>query len=153
MMLWKLASGSDSNFENTLVNLSLLYRVHLLAKINGLTINELVLLINILPVPLNSPIKYKNTSDKMNELITIINGNVVFFRKEKWEISELFLICTKKYDEVFTPILANLIDKIRSELKNRNMDYEEQYALVTSFIDMEMGIDSIEKISIYIVFN
>ncbi|MDN8682989.1 hypothetical protein Q0M91_14290, partial [Staphylococcus aureus] len=64
VMLWQLASD-NANFACSLANLSLLYRTHLLAQIYGLSVNELILLINILPSPFNKQIVKHETSDDM----------------------------------------------------------------------------------------
>lgn len=145
VMLWQLASGSVSDFTCSLTNLSLLYRTFLLSKANGLSINELVLLIDILPSPFNKEIFTHTTSDDMGNLSHAINDVVKFAKKEKWTISELFLICSSKYESEFSSELEVLINNLKVILKNVSTDYEEQFSVVASFIAAEMGIDSIEK--------
>ncbi|MBG3081233.1 hypothetical protein I4632_13595 [Proteus mirabilis] len=145
VMLWQLASGSVSDFTCSLTNLSLLYRTFLLSKVNGLSINELVLLIDILPSPFNKEIFTHTTSDDMGNLSHAINDVVKFAKKEKWTISELFLICSSKYESEFSSELEVLINNLKVILKNVPTDYEEQFSVVASFIAAEMGIDSIEK--------
>lgn len=144
VMLWKLAAG-NSNFSCSLSNISLLYRTSLLAQIYGLSINELVLLINILPSPFNQNIVTNKTSDDMGNLIHAINNVVQFAKKEKWTISELFLICSQKYESEFGSELEVLINTLRVMLKNTPNNYAEQFSVVASFIAAEMSIDSIEK--------
>lgn len=144
VMLWKLAAG-NSNFSCSLSNISLLYRTSLLAQIYGLSINELVLLINILPSPFNQNIVINKTSDDMGNLIHAINNVVIFAKKGKWTISELFLICSQKYESEFGSELEVLINTLRVMLKNTPNNYDEQFSAVASFIAAEMSIDSIEK--------
>ncbi|MBI6528155.1 hypothetical protein JEP40_03280 [Proteus vulgaris] len=144
VMLWQLASGNAS-FTCSLADLSLLYRTALLSKINNLSINELVLLINILPSPFNKEISTHTTSDDMGNLIHTLNNVVKFAKKEKWTINELFLICSSKYDLEFGYELGVLINTLKVILKNTSTDYAEQFSAVSSFIASEMGIDSIEK--------
>lgn len=144
-MLWHIGQGKNYYFTCILEKLSLLYRVSLLAKIYGLSINELVLLINILPEPFNKPFSIHVTSDCMGNLIHIINDVVQFCKKEKWTISELFLICTRKYEQEFSAELEVMMNNLRDILKNTSNSYDEQFSAVSSFIAAEMGIDSIEK--------
>ncbi|MGC2866410.1 neuraminidase-like domain-containing protein [Proteus vulgaris] len=144
VMLWQLASD-NANFACSLANLSLLYRTHLLAQIYGLSVNELILLINILPSPFNKQIVKHETSDDMGHLIHTINDVVQFAKKEKWTISELFLICTQQYESEFSSELEVLINTLKVILKNTLTDYEAQFSAVASFIASEMGVDSIEK--------
>ncbi|MEQ4924346.1 neuraminidase-like domain-containing protein [Proteus hauseri] len=143
-MLWKLASA-DGNFYCKLNHLSLLYRASLLAKINGLSVSELALLIKILPVPFNDVIAIHDTSDKMGNLINIINNYVQFAKKEKWAISELYLMCTTAHDSEFTPEVELWFNNLRDILKNVVNDDEQQFSATASFIASEMGIGSIEK--------
>ncbi|WP_368888165.1 neuraminidase-like domain-containing protein [Proteus columbae] len=145
IMSWQLASGSNNGFTCSLTNLSLLYRTSLLAQIYGLSINELVLLVNILPEPFNKAINTHATSDDMGNLIHTINEYMQFAKKEKWTISELYLICSKKYDSEYSSELDVLINNLKVILKNTSTDYAEQFSVVASFIATEMGIDSIEK--------
>lgn len=144
VMLWKLVAG-NSHFSCSLLNLSSLYRVSLLAQIYGLSVNELVLLINILPSPFNEEMMKHETSDDMGNLIHTINKVVQFAKKEKWTISELFLICTQQYESKFSYELEVLINTLKVILKSTSNNYDEQFSAVSSFIAAEMGIDSIEK--------
>ncbi|HEM7578066.1 TPA: hypothetical protein U2J86_005120, partial [Serratia marcescens] len=107
--------------------------------------NELVLLINILPSPFNQNIVINKTSDDMGNLIHAINNVVIFAKKGKWTISELFLICSQKYESEFGSELEVLINTLRVMLKNTPNNYDEQFSAVASFIAAEMSIDSIEK--------
>lgn len=143
-MLWKLASADD-NFYCNLHCMSLLYRTNLLAKINGLSVSELVLLIKILPESFHDVITIHDTSDKMGELINIINHYVQFAKKEKWQISELYLMCTDAHDSEFTPEVKLWFNNLRDILKNVVNDNEQQFLATASFIASEMEIGSIEK--------
>lgn len=144
-MLWHLTYKVTSTFNCNLQDLSLLYRLHLIAKIHGLSVNELVLLIDILPAPFNGAIQSNSTSDELGNLIHTINEYIKFSKKEKWSIGELFLICSKKYDSEYSSELDVLINNLKTILKNTSNDYTEQFSVVASFIASEMGIDSIEK--------
>ncbi|MBG2710185.1 hypothetical protein I4558_04040 [Proteus mirabilis] len=144
VMLWQLASG-NSRFTCSLANLSLLYRTSLLAQIHSLSINELVLLVNVLPEPFNKAISTHTTSDDMGNLIHTINDVIRFAKKEKWTISELFLICTQQYESEFSSELEVLINNLKTTLKNTPNNYDEQFSAVSSFIAAEMSVDSIEK--------
>lgn len=144
-MLWDLSHNANTIFYCDLTTLSLVYRTSLLAQVYGLSINELVLLINILPEPFNGIIKSNATSDEMGNLIHTINEYVQFAKKEKWTMSELFLICSLKYNSEYSAELDVLINKLKVILKNTSTDYDKQFSVVASFIAAEMGIDSIEK--------
>ncbi|UPK80717.1 Tc toxin subunit A [Proteus vulgaris] len=145
VMLWRLAISYNSEFDCSLKSLSLLYRTSLLAQIYGLSVNELVLLINILPKPFNGTIQSHDSSDDMGNLIHTLNDVINFAKKEKWTISELFLICSSKFESEFSSELEVLINNLKEILKNTPTDYAEQFSAISSFIAAEMGIDSIEK--------
>lgn len=144
VMLWALASGNKS-FDCTSYKLSLLYRTVLLANIHGLSVNELVLLMNISPPPYNGLIEIYSTSDDIWDLIHTINNYVQFAKKEKWAISELYLMCTTAHDSEFTPEVELWFNNLRDILKNVVNDDEQPFSATASFIASEMGIGSIEK--------
>lgn len=143
-MLWRLSEGYG-DFYCDLQDLSQVYRTYLLAKINGLSVSELALLIKTLPEPFNGEIKSHSTSDDMGNLIHIINEYVQFAKKEKWQISELYLMCTTAHDSEFTPEVKLWFNNLRDILKNVVNDNEQQFLATASFIASEMGIGSIEK--------
>lgn len=146
-MLWYLTYKVESVFNCDLHDISLVYRLHLLAQIHGLSVNELLLLIDILPEPFNGSIKSDFTSDELGNLIYTINEYTQFAKKEKWTISELFLICSQKYDVEYSSELGVLIENLKGILKNTSTHYDKQFSAVASFIAAEMGADSIEKVN------
>lgn len=144
-MLWQLTSKYNQLFYCNLTELSLLYRLCLLAQVHGLSVNEFVLLVRNLPEVFDGIIKANLPSSILNNLINTINKYIQFAKKEKWTISELFLISSRQYDSEYHSEIDVLINNLKMILKNTSTDYEEQFSAVAAFIAAEMGIDSIEK--------
>ncbi|MCS6716239.1 hypothetical protein NOM03_18220, partial [Proteus terrae] len=72
--MWKLASGKKTGFTCSIKNISLLYRVYLLATVHSLDIYSLSLLLDMLPEPFSKPINEQSLSDDAGNLIYTIDN-------------------------------------------------------------------------------
>ncbi|WP_368910966.1 neuraminidase-like domain-containing protein [Proteus vulgaris] len=131
--MWKLASGKTTEFTCSIENISLLYRVYLLATVHGLDIYSLSLLLDMLPEPFSKPINKQSLSDDAGNLIYTINNYCKFIKDYKFSISELYLMTAKEYDLRYTQKMEKLFD----ELMNFNDSYIDEFterAIIPSYL-------------------
>lgn len=110
--MWKLAFGKPTEFTCSIENISLLYRVYLLATVHDLDIYSLSLLLDMLPEPFNKPINKQSLSDDAGNLIYTIDNYCKFIKEYKLSISELYLMTAKKYDLSYTNEMKNIIEEL-----------------------------------------
>ncbi|WP_100158951.1 Tc toxin subunit A-related protein [Proteus columbae] len=110
--MWKLAFGKQDGFTCSIENISLLYRVYLLATIHELDIYSLALLLNMLPEQFNKPINKQSLSDDAGNLIYTIDSYCYFIKEYKLNISELYLMTKKQYDLTYTIEIKNLVEEL-----------------------------------------
>lgn len=114
--MWKLASGKTTEFTCSIENISLLYRVYLLATVHSLDIYSLSLLLDMLPEPFSKPINEQSLSDDAGNLIYTIDNYCKFIKEYKFSIPELYSMTAKKYDLSYTKEM----EKLFNELMNFN---------------------------------
>lgn len=112
--MWKLAFGKPTEFTCSIENISLLYRVYLLATVHDLDIYSLSLLLDMLPEPFNKPINKQSLSDDAGNLIYTIDNYCKFIKEYKLNISELYLMTAKQYDLTYTEKMENLFNELMS---------------------------------------
>lgn len=119
----KLAFGKPTEFTCSIENISLLYRVYLLATVHGLDIYSLSLLLDMLPEPFSNPINKQSLSDDAGNLIYTIDNYCKFIKEYKFNIPELYLMTAKKYDLTYTEKMEDLFN----ELMNFNDFYIDEF--------------------------
>ncbi|MDO5404296.1 MAG: neuraminidase-like domain-containing protein [Proteus sp. (in: enterobacteria)] len=110
--MWKLASGKTTEFTCSIENISLLYRVYLLATVHGLDIYTLSLLLDMLSDPFSKPINQQSSSDDAANLIYTIDNYLKFITDYKLNIPELYVMTANKYDLRYTDEIKNLIEEL-----------------------------------------
>nr|MBG3151099.1 hypothetical protein [Proteus mirabilis] len=128
--MWKLAFGKPTEFTCSIENISLLYRVYLLATVHDLDIYSLSLLLDMLPEPFNKPINKQSLSDDAGNLIYTIDNYCKFIKEYKLNISELYLMTAKQYDLTYTEKMENLFN----ELMNFNVDEFTERAIIPCYL-------------------
>lgn len=110
--MWKLASGKKTGFTCSIKNISLLYRVYLLATVHSLDIYSLSLLLDMLPEPFSKPINEQSLSDDAGNLIYTIDNYCKFIKEYKFSIPELYSMTAKKYDLSYTKEMERLFNEL-----------------------------------------
>lgn len=79
--------GKKQNVICNIEFLSLCYRAILIAKINHIPVNELIMLFRILPDVFNSDIQSYKSSDDIYDLLYHVNYYIIWFNENKLSIS------------------------------------------------------------------
>ncbi|WP_311754123.1 neuraminidase-like domain-containing protein [Proteus columbae] len=131
--MWKLAFGKPTEFTCSIENISLLYRVYLLATVHDLDIYSLSLLLDMLPEPFNKPINKQSLSNDSGNLIYTIDNYCKFIKEYKLSISELYLMTAKKYDLSYTNEMKNIVEELM-EVKFSDDDAFSERKVIASYL-------------------
>ncbi|MCF2134309.1 MULTISPECIES: neuraminidase-like domain-containing protein [Mycetohabitans] len=97
---------SADAIENSLTNLSSLYRVKLLADVHGLSVQELNLLLTILGC---QDLLLGVKDGPLSELIEKVYRTTQWMDKRGWNVASIYLMTTIFYDTTQTPEIENLV--------------------------------------------
>lgn len=146
--LWLLVNKSNTSedFTCTIDNLSKLYRVKLLADVNGLTITELAALISVSPY---ASIPVGTMDNKvLFTFVNFINQHTKWLKKINWAVGDLYLMLTTQFSTVLSPDIENLVDTLKNSLANQDINPTVEAELITAmapFIAAGTQLDSVEK--------
>ena len=147
LALWAIASGNQDlsavpKFKNTLLNLSVLYRVRLFADVHELTVTELRMMVSLSP--------YKNlplsgiTDTNLIGLINFLDSYTSWMASLDLSVSEVYSMVTSHYSLVLTPDIENMLELLRNGLAGRT-EQEDLIGTIAPYIAAGSGIDSSEK--------
>lgn len=112
--LCKFIYGKDEKVKCNIDFLSLCYRTILIARVNYISVNELIMLFRLIPDVFNSTIENSKSSDDIYDLLYNVNYYIAWFNENKLSISMCyFLLCSS--DEV---VISQNVDNIISEIRN-----------------------------------
>jgi hypothetical protein len=143
--LWSLANGqvSPPNFTYTIDNISVLYRVKLLASVHGLTVTELAAMLSVTSYATTSIISLDTA-----ELVTLANyldQYTHWLKAQNWSVGDLYLMLTKDYTTHRSPEIDNLLMTLRDGLSGQTITSDNQYRIAAPFIAAATGLDSPES--------
>ena len=141
--LWKLASGGKSPaFSCSIKNLSMLYRLRLLAELHHLTVHELSLLLSI------SAYAEQNLADfsdaEWASLVDFVYSCTEWLATQRWSVSEVYLMLTDHYSTTLTPDIENLLMTLRNGVSDTSLSGEELMSVAAPFIAAAIQLDSAE---------
>lgn len=146
--LWSLATGNASppDFTCDINNLSILYRVSLLAETHGLNVTELAALLSVSPYATQA-IESLSDSD-MARLISFVDQYTQWLSQMNWTVSDLYLMTTKRFSTMMSPDIENLITTLKNGLLNQKFSDgagEAEYIIAAApFIAAATQLDSAE---------
>ncbi|CAM3296217.1 A component of insecticidal toxin complex (Tc) [Xenorhabdus nematophila ATCC 19061] len=139
--LWKLANGgTNPEFMCSIENLSLLYRVRLLADIHHLTVNELSMLLSVSPYVNTKIALFSDTA--LTQLISFLFQCTQWLTTQKWSVSDVFLMTTDNYSTVLTPDIENLITTLSNGLSTLSLGDDELIRAAAPLIAASIQMDS-----------
>lgn len=145
--LWSLVRGSNTpgDFTCTVDNLSALYRIKLLADVNGLTVTELAALLSVSPYA-STPVG--GLSDKeLSTLVSFTDRYTQWLKDMNWTVSDLYLMLTASFSTTLSPDIENLIATLKNGLANQDRNKAGEAELITAaapFIAAATQLDSTE---------
>lgn len=116
--LWSLATGETSpvDFTCNMNNLSMLYRVSLLADIHGLSITGLTVLLSLSPYASIGIGSLAGTD--LNALVNFVENNTRFLSQKNWTVGDLYLMTTGRYSTTMSPDIENLVATLKNGLSD-----------------------------------
>ncbi|HEY2566307.1 MAG TPA: neuraminidase-like domain-containing protein [Candidatus Aquirickettsiella sp.] len=141
--LWKLAcGGKDLEFSCSVKNLSVLYRMRLLAELHHLTVHELSLLLSI------SLYAEQNLADfsgaEWSMLVDFLYSCTEWLATQQWSVSGVYLMLTDRYSTMLTPDIENLIMALRNGVSEASLSGEALISAAAPFIAAATQLDSAE---------
>ncbi|MEQ1964891.1 neuraminidase-like domain-containing protein [Xenorhabdus khoisanae] len=145
--LWSLAQGSGTppDFTCTLDNLSLLYRVKLLADVHCLSVTELGMLLSVPP--------YADTriaglsGAALSRLLSFLALYTQWLKAQGWTVSDLYLMTTDHYSTALSPDIENLVATLRDGLASQDLSQLDEAGIIRAiapFISAATQLDSTE---------
>lgn len=147
--LWSLAQGraSPGPFTATAGNLSVLYRVKLLADVHGLSVTELAALLSVSPYADAdggiAGISRKETD--LAGLVSFLDEYTRWLKDEDWTVSDLYLMTTDRYSTALSPDIENLVTTLKDGLANQDLSQADDAGLIRAaapFIAAATQLDS-----------
>lgn len=141
--LWKLAcGGKDLEFRCSVKNLSVLYRMRLLAELHHLSVHELSLLLSISAYADQSFIDF--TDAEWASLVDFLYSCTEWLAAQHWSVSEVYLMLTDHYSTTLTPDIENLIMTLRNGVSDASLSGAELINAAAPFIAAATQLDSAE---------
>ncbi|MGJ0576843.1 neuraminidase-like domain-containing protein [Xenorhabdus bovienii] len=139
--LWKLANGGiNPAFICSMENLSLLYRVRLLAEIHNLTVNDLSMLLSVSPYADKTIANFSDT--ELTQLISFLFQCTQWLATQKWSVSDVFLMTTDNYSTILIPDIENLITTLSHGLSTPSLGSDELIRAAAPLIAASIQLDS-----------
>ncbi|MET4862394.1 neuraminidase-like domain-containing protein [Morganella morganii] len=120
--LSKFIYGKEQNFICNIESLSLFYRAILIARVNNITVNTLIMLFRLLPDVFESNIHSCGTADDIYDLLYDINYYTTWFNENELSISMCYLLLRKGDDVVVSQGVSDIISEIRNGLNKEDFD-------------------------------
>lgn len=147
--LCDLIYGKKQNVICNIEFLSLCYRTILIARINHIPVNELILLFRLLPDVFNSNIQSYRSSDDIYDLLYHVNYYIIWFNENKLSISMCYLLLNNNNDEVvISQSVKNIIFEIRdgldkNDIKGKSLKAGELITKLSPALSSVMDINSV----------
>ncbi|PHM44337.1 insecticidal toxin complex protein A [Xenorhabdus szentirmaii] len=146
--LWSLAQGSGTppDFTCTLDNLSLLYRVKLLADVHGLNVTELGMLLSVSPYADTHIAGLSGTGQ--SGLVSFLALYIQWLKTQGWTVRDLYFMITDRYSTALSPDIENLITTLKDGLANQDLNNADERALISAaapFVAATTQLDSAES--------
>lgn len=143
--LWSLAQGraSPGPFTATVGNLSVLFRVKLLADVHGLSVTELAALLSVSPYA-DAEGGIAGISRKEPDLaglVSFLDKYTRWLKDEGWTVSDLYLMTTGRYSTALSPDIENLVTTLKDGLPSQ-ADDAGLIRAAAPFIAAAMQLDS-----------
>lgn len=125
--------GQKQTIRNNIEFLSLCYRTILIARINHISVSELIMLFRLLPDVFKSNIEIYKSSNDIYDLLCNVNYYTSWFNKNKLFIPKCYFLLRKSDEVVVSQGVNNIISEIRNGLSKED------------FIDKPLNTDEIIK--------
>lgn len=145
--LWSLAQGNrtPSDFTCTVRNLSVLYRIKLLADVHGLSVTELSMLLSVSPYATARIIDFSES--ELSGQVNFIRMYTQWLTAQSWTVSDLYLMTTDYYNTVLSPDIENLVTTLKDGLASQDLSQLDDPDLILAaapFISAAIQLDSAE---------
>lgn len=141
--LWKLASGGKSSaFSCSIKNLSMLYRLRLLAELHHSSVHELSLLLSISMYAEQNLVDF--SAAEWARLVDFLYSCTEWLATQHWSVGDVYLMLTDHYSTTLTPDIENLIMTLRNGVSDASLSGEELISAAAPFIAAAMQLDSAE---------
>lgn len=114
--------GKKQNFTCNIESLSLFYRSILIARVNNITVNTLIMLFRLLPEVFKSNIQSCGSSDNIYDLLYDVNYYTTWFNENKLSISMCYFLLHKSDEVVVTQGINDIISEIRNGLNEEDFN-------------------------------
>lgn len=112
----KFIYGKKQNFTCNIESLSLFYRSILIARVNNITVNTLIMLFSLLPEVFKSNIQSCGSSDNIYDLLYDVNYYTTWFNENKLSISMCYLLLRNGDEVVVSQGVRDLVSEIKNGL-------------------------------------
>lgn len=130
-----------NSIDNTLNNLSDLYRIKLLAQVHGLTIDELNTLLQLSPY--NKTNLYGLNKNTLKALIQYLFFITEWLAQQEWSVNQLFIMVTDCYGTVWSPVFDDLQRTLMNGLTTRSdLKEDELLAAMAPFIASSLRLNT-----------
>lgn len=123
--LCKFIYGQEQNIKCNMEFLSLCYRTILTARINNISVSELIMLCHLLPDVFKSNVKLYESPDDIYDLLYNVNYYTTWFNENKLSIPTCFFLLRKSDEVVISQGVKNIISEIRNGLTKTDLDGEK----------------------------
>lgn len=146
--LWKLATGKPSppDFIVNIANLSVMYRISLLAEVHGLSVTELAALLSISTYA-NQAIDSLTVSE-FSTLTNFVDQFTRWLKEMKWTVGDLYLMATDSFSTGMSPEIEKLMSTLKNGLANYDLALATEDALISAaapLIAAAVQLDSAES--------
>ncbi|MGL4171206.1 neuraminidase-like domain-containing protein [Morganella morganii] len=122
--LCKFIYGRQSLVNCNIEFLSLCYRTVLMARINNIPANELIILFSLLPEVFEDNIQTYKTSDDIYDMLYNVNYYTTWFNENKLSISMCYFLLHKSDEVVVTQGINDIISEIKNGLNEEDFNDE-----------------------------
>lgn len=147
--LSKFIYGEEQNFICNIESLSLFYRTILIARMNSITVNTLIMLFRLLPDVFKSNIETYKSSGDIYDLLYNVNYYISWFNENKLPISMCYFLLHNSDEVVVSQGVKNIISEIRNGLDKN--DFKDKSlrsdALITKLSPVLSSVLDISSVS------
>lgn len=146
--LCELIYGKKQNVICNIEFLSLCYRAILIARINHIPVNELIMLFRLLPDVFNSDIQSYKSSDDIYDLLYHVNYYTIWFNENKLSISMCYFLLNNNNEVVISQSVKSIIFEIRdgldkNDIKDKSLNSGELITKLSPALSSVMDINSV----------
>ncbi|WP_343103289.1 neuraminidase-like domain-containing protein [Morganella morganii] len=147
----KFIYGEEQNFICNIESLSLFYRAILIARMNNITVNTLIMLFRLLPDVFKSNIHSCGTADDIYDLLYDINYYITWFNENELSISMCYLLLRKGDEVVVSQGVSDIISEIRNglnkeDVKDKSLKSDELIIKLSPALSSVLDISSVSTV-------